>query len=148
MVIEGLARAEDSYRHIGYERSEAMRLGRRVGQGMVIVAAAAALAAVSASPAFATTSSRCEVSSSLVTNCKTGVVHANFTTHKLYYQACAPLNHFADWQVKDQNTGVIVAQGRVPNGGCSNNEIPGLLGEYWGWVFNTRVNATMYIDNR
>jgi hypothetical protein len=44
-------------------------------------------------------------------------------------------------------TGAIVAQGRVQAKVCTHNIVHGLYGNYWGWVFNTRDNASAEIDN-
>ena len=61
---------------------------------------------------------------------------------------CAAPGHYADWQIKDADNGVIVGQGRVQNGVCDHNTIRGLYGAYWGWVFNTRRYASAYLDNQ
>ena len=81
------------------------------------------------------------------TSCKTETIRANPTYRTINVRACAPASHYADWQVKDANNGVIVGQGRVPAGGCNSRYIFGLYGSYWGWVFNTRRGASMYLDN-
>ena len=81
------------------------------------------------------------------TSCKTETIRANLTYHTINVRACAPDGHYADWQVKDANNGVIVGQGRVPAGACNSRYIFGLYGSYWGWVFNTRRGASMYLDN-
>jgi hypothetical protein len=60
---------------------------------------------------------------------------------------CAPTGHYADWQIKDADNGVIVAQGRVNAKVCIHGSVSGLFGAYWGWVFNTRNHATASIDN-
>ena len=81
------------------------------------------------------------------TSCKTETIRANLTYHTINVRACAPDGHYADWQVKDANNGVIVGQGRAAAGSCSSRTIGGLYGSYWGWVFNTRTGASMYINN-
>jgi hypothetical protein len=60
---------------------------------------------------------------------------------------CSPNKWTADWQVKDANTGVIVAQGHLNWNTCASGYIYGLYGYYWGWVFSTRAGAGAWIDN-
>jgi hypothetical protein len=82
------------------------------------------------------------------TSCKTGTIRSNGATHRIYFSACAAPDHYADWQVKDADNGVIVGQGRLQAGVCDFALISGLYGAYWGWVFNTRGGASAHIDNR
>jgi hypothetical protein len=82
------------------------------------------------------------------TSCKTKVIAANPYQHRITYQMCAAVGHYADWQIKDQDTGVIVGQGREPAGQCTGEHyITGLYGSYWGWVFNTRAGANAFLTN-
>jgi hypothetical protein len=117
---------------------------------LALVAIATTLAlAPSAASAADSIDGFCRVSIPGTTSCKTDhTVHANRTTHDLEYEACAPGGHYADWQVKDNNNGVIVKQGRVNAGQCTIGYIYGLYGSYWAWVFNTRTGATMYINGK
>jgi hypothetical protein len=111
--------------------------------------AAHATPAPPAAPAITlrVSSAHCVVGTPGTTSCKTRSIPANASGHHIWLQACAPDGHYADWQVKDANNGVIVGQGRVPAGGCNSRYIFGLYGSYWGWVFNTRRGASMYLDN-
>ena len=143
-----------------------MKLSGIIGRGTSVLAAVFSLAVAASSPAsaapamsamassdqvvvplFLTTS--CTVHSNIFrssTSCKTGTIHAP-SDHKLNYHMCAAPNHYADWQIKDANNGHIVAQGRVQPKVCVTDTVSGLFGDYWGWVFNTRDNASAEIDN-
>ena len=111
--------------------------------------AAHATPAPPAAPAITlrVSSAHCVVGTPGTTSCKTRSIPANASGHHIWLQACAPDGHYADWQVKDANNGVIVGQGRAAAGSCSSRTIGGLYGSYWGWVFNTRTGASMYINN-
>ena len=110
--------------------------------------AANATPAPPAAPAITRVSSaHCVVGTPGTTSCKTRSIPANASGHHIWLQACAPDNHYADWQVKDAYNLRIVGQGRVPAGACNSRYIFGLYGSYWGWVFNTRRGASMYLDN-
>jgi hypothetical protein len=111
--------------------------------------AAHATPAPRAAPAITprVSSAHCVVGTPGTTSCKTRSIPANASGHHIWVQACAPDGHYADWQVKDAYNLRIVGQGRVPAGTCNSRYIFGLYGSYWGWVFNTRRGASMYLDN-
>jgi hypothetical protein len=90
----------------------------------------------------------CRVNHSWQTSCKTAVIPVLPSYFEIFYNFCAAPAHYADYQIKDQDTGVIVKQGRVPAGGCTGlSHVGGLYGAYWGWVFNTRIGASAYLSN-
>jgi hypothetical protein len=136
-----------------------MKLLAPIVRLVLVVAVAAPLVVATTHAAHATpapaaaaitgrvSSAHCVVGTPGTTSCKTGRIPANASGHYIWLQACAPDGHYADWQVKDANNGVIVGQGRVPAGACNSRYIFGLYGSYWGWVFNTRRGASMYLDN-
>jgi hypothetical protein len=119
---------------------------RRIGVVVAAITTMSALLFVGSASALDSVS--CKVAGSPSTSCKTGSIRSDGIYHRIYYRVCAPSTHYTDWQIKDDHTKVIVGQGRVVAGGCTSNYIGGLVGGYWGWVFNTRANATIYIDNR
>jgi hypothetical protein len=121
-----------------------MKIGRAVGRAVVTIVSVFAMLGLTANAASAS-STMCKVGY-LITSCKTGTVPAS-AYHTIYYRMCAASKHYADWQVKDATNGVIVAQGRVPDGFCYSNNIYGVYAKYWGWVFNTRAGASAYLDN-
>ena len=125
------------------ERSAAAA-GRQVAEAL---AANPGSQRISATSVLRAASGYCTVRLWGTTSCKTETIRANPTYHTINVRACAPDSHYADWQVKDANNGVIVGQGRAAAGSCSSRTIGGLYGSYWGWVFNTRTGASMYINN-
>jgi len=82
------------------------------------------------------------------TSCWTPVIRSNGTYHRINYEMCAASRHYADWQIKDADNGVIVAGGRVPDNTCAFGTVHGLYGAYHAWIFNTRAGAFAQIDNR
>jgi hypothetical protein len=130
-----------------------MKLQRPIGRRLLVVAAvvmvmATAHPATAAPAAPATTtadSTSCSVGY-LVTSCKTGTIQSNRSAYYLYIRVCAAANHYADWQVKDAMNSDIVGQGRVAEGSCMGRIISDLYRVYWGWVFNTRRGASIYIS--
>jgi hypothetical protein len=133
-----------------------MKLQRPIGRRLLVVAAmvmamatahpATAAPAGQAVPATITAdSTSCSVGS-LVTSCKTGTIQSNRSAYYLYVRVCAAPNHYADWQVKDALNSDIVGQGRVAAGSCMGRIISDLYRVYWGWVFNTRRGASIYIS--
>jgi hypothetical protein len=136
-----------------------MKLLKPIVRWVLAVAVAAPLVVATTGPASATpaasaapptaraASGYCTVRVWGTTSCKTETIRANSTYRTINVRACAPDNHYADWQVKDASNGVIVGQGRAAAGSCSSRTIGGLYGSYWGWVFNTRTGASMYINN-
>jgi hypothetical protein len=97
-------------------------------------------------PATTKASLHCSVGS-FTTSCKVGTIQSNRTAFYLYVRVCAAANHYADWQVKDAMNNDIVGQGRVASGSCMGRQINNLYRIYWGWVFNTRRGASMYVSN-
>jgi hypothetical protein len=129
-----------------------VRLVLAVAVAAPLVVATTGPASDTPAPSAAPTTTRaatgyCTVRLWGTTSCKTETIRANPTYHTINVRACAPASHYADWQVKDANNGVIVGQGRAAAGSCSSRTIGGLYGSYWGWVFNTRTGASMYINN-
>lgn len=133
-----------------------MKLQRPIGRRLLIVAAVVMVMATahpaSAAPvepaAPVTTkadSTSCSVGY-LVTSCKTATVQSNRSAYYLYVRVCAAANHYADWQIKDAMNSDIVGQGRVAAGSCMGRIISHLYRVYWGWVFNTRRGASIYIS--
>jgi hypothetical protein len=142
-----------------------MKFRSAVGAGVVALAAAAALVAgttgtASAAPVKGTATTTHDVGAvtdslgeettcgvkSPWTSCKTATIHSN-SEHRLSWFACAASGHYADWQIKDADNGVIVAQGHLEAGWCLGNRIGGLYGRYWAWIFNTRGGAWIAIDS-
>jgi hypothetical protein len=139
-----------------------MKLQRPIGRRLLVVAAMV-MAMAAAHPATAATaapaapagqavpatitadSTSCSVGY-LATSCKTGTIQSNRSAYYLYVRVCAAPNHYADWQVKDALNSDIVGQGRVAAGSCMGRIISDLYRVYWGWVFNTRRGASIYIS--
>jgi hypothetical protein len=121
-----------------------------VAAPLVVATTGAASATPAHAAAPATTmaaTTYCSVRIWGTTSCRTGTIPANPTYHTINVRVCAPETHYADWQVKDANNGVIVGQSRVAAGSCFSRTIGGLYGSYWGWVFNTRTGASIYLSN-
>ncbi len=112
----------------------------------VIVATVTTVGVVTEASASNATSSSCSVKWPS-TSCKTATIWANLNDHTIFYNMCASSAHYADWQIKDANSGAIVAQGRAQAHTCATGRVYGLHAAYWGWVFNARDTARAFIAN-
>ena len=122
-----------------------MKLRALIGRGVLVLVMILFGVGFTAGPAMAS-SSKCTVKWPN-TSCKTSTMRSNGTYHRIWYNFCASRYHFADWQVKDADNGVIVGQAHLEAGQCATGYIYGLYGAYWGWVFNGRDPAFAMIAN-
>jgi hypothetical protein len=86
----------------------------------------------------------------MATSCTTTpTVRANPSGHYVRYHITGNDFRGEDWQMKDADTGIIVAQGHIDIFGSTNGmpKVTGLFGRYSIFVFNGAAGGGADIDN-